>query len=140
MGQTVKRSPIERRTALARGTTRLRRFTRLRNRSRRRARVSAERRDFVERVLKKRPICEVGAKLYGSYRLGEPRLCRTFAVDVHEIKTRARGGPIVPSQGLDERDVLTACRHCHDWVTEHPAQAAELGFVVHSWESRPSQA
>lgn len=52
------------------------------------------------------------------------------AVDVHEIKTRARGGSI-----YDPANCLGVCRVCHDWITGHPARARELGLVVHSWES-----
>lgn len=98
-----------------------------------------ERRAFVERILGARPTCEAGPILTVHGSLVRAFRCHGLAVDVHEIKPRGRGGPIVPSQGLDDADVVACCRPCHDWITRHPADAHTLGFVVHSWENRPSQ-
>ena len=50
-------------------------------------------------------------------------------MDVHEVKTRGRGGSI-----LDVDNLRCLCRPCHTWVTEHPKESHELGLVVHAWE------
>ena len=51
------------------------------------------------------------------------------ASDVHEVKTRARGGSI-----LDRENCVVLCRGCHTWVTENPAAAREQGWLKNSWE------
>jgi 5-methylcytosine-specific restriction endonuclease McrA len=86
--------------------------------SQRRRRIERERRQLVAEVLAARPRCQ--AQLDG---------CTLRSVDVHEVKTRGRGGSI-----LDPANVLALCRSCHDWVTEHPAEAVELGLMAHSWD------
>lgn len=55
-------------------------------------------------------------------------LCSYHATDVHEIKTRARGGSIT-----DVNNCLALCRACHRFITDNPAWALEHGYVVHSW-------
>lgn len=50
--------------------------------------------------------------------------------EVHEIKSRARGGSI-----LDENNLAILCHDCHRWITEHPAEATNQGWLAHSWES-----
>jgi len=55
-------------------------------------------------------------------------LCSYHATDVHEIKTRARGGSIV-----DVENCLALCRMCHRYITDNPAWALEHGYVVHAW-------
>lgn len=55
------------------------------------------------------------------------------ASDLHEILTRARGGSIV-----DPTNLLHVDRLCHDWITERPHLAAELGLVRWSWEGPPA--
>lgn len=57
-----------------------------------------------------------------------PDLCGRVATDVHEIKTRARGGSIT-----DPDNCLSLCRPCHRYITEHPTWALENGYVVHGW-------
>jgi 5-methylcytosine-specific restriction endonuclease McrA len=51
------------------------------------------------------------------------------ATEVHEIKTRARGGSI-----LDRENCVPLCHECHRWVTENPAAAREQGWLKNSWE------
>jgi len=85
--------------------------------SKKRAAIAGDRRQFVRRIIGEREWCE--ARLAG---------CQNQATDVHEIKTRARGGDI-----LDETNVLALCRACHSFITVNPAFALEHGFVVHSW-------
>jgi len=55
--------------------------------------------------------------------------CSHHATDVHELKTRARGGSI-----LEMSNCIALCRSCHSWITEHPAWASAHGFMLHSWD------
>jgi len=55
-------------------------------------------------------------------------VCWTTPTDVHEIKTRARGGSIT-----DPDNCLALCRACHSFITDNPAWALEHGYVVHAW-------
>jgi 5-methylcytosine-specific restriction endonuclease McrA len=56
--------------------------------------------------------------------------CKTNpSQDVHEIKTRARGGSIT-----DKNNLAVLCRPCHNWVTTHPKEAREQGWLKNSWE------
>ena len=80
--------------------------------------LNVSRKKFVVKMLEERFYCEANI----------PEICRNIASDVHEIKTRARGGSIV-----DESNVLCLCRFCHSFITDHPAWATENGFIVHSW-------
>ena len=84
--------------------------------SAKRAKLNPIRASFRKRILEERMACE--ARIRG---------CTMMPTDVHEIKTRARGGSIV-----DPENVLALCRRCHVWITEHPAWALENGFVVHA--------
>lgn len=58
--------------------------------------------------------------------------CTLHATDVHEIKSRARGGNIV-AIGEDLSNFLSLCRSCHSFITTHPAFAEKWGFSVPSW-------
>lgn len=79
------------------------------------AAIYVERRKLVARLLEERPTCE--------------RCLCGWSVDVHEVKSRARGGSI-----LDEANCVTVCRTCHDFITTHPPQAEAEGLSVHSWD------
>ena len=57
------------------------------------------------------------------------RCMAAAAVDVHEIKSRARGGSIT-----DRDNLAVLCRPCHRWITDHPADAHREGWSKHSWE------
>lgn len=57
--------------------------------------------------------------------------CGTKATEVHEIKTRARGGSI-----LDPDNCVALCHACHHWVTTHPLEAKAEGLMKNSWEQR----
>lgn len=62
--------------------------------------------------------------------------CTIHATDVHEIKTRARGGEIVAINGnLD--NFLSLCRSCHTLITVNPAWSEANGFMIPSWGSTP---
>ena len=89
----------------------------MRHRSAKREAVYRDtRRPLVARLLDERPVCE--------------RCWQARSVDVHEIKTRARGGSIT-----DEANLACLCRPCHEFVTRNPAQAHREGFMRHSWET-----
>ena len=85
--------------------------------SKKRQALNPIRRAFVKRILAERMTCE--ARIRG---------CTLTPVDVHEIKSRARGGSII-----DENNVLALCRACHHFITIEPAWSQENGFSVHSW-------
>jgi hypothetical protein len=93
--------------------------------SAKRRRENAERRKLRREVLARG--CQVCPVLV-AYVDGWER-CNGIAHDWHEVLTRARGGSIT-----DPTNALAACRRSHDYVTTHPALAAELGLVKHSWD------
>jgi len=97
----------------------LKRTGRLRSRSKKTEAKYRVRRKLVEELLSTRTRCEAGIE----------GICTSRSVDVHEIKTRGRGGSI-----LDRANLLCLCRPCHQYVTEHPKEAHALGLVVHAWE------
>lgn len=65
--------------------------------------------------------------------LAEIKVCQRCAsrppVDVHELKSRARGGSIT-----DRDNLVAVCRECHSWITTHPKEAHEQGWLKQSWE------
>jgi hypothetical protein len=78
--------------------------------------VYVERRRLVARVLGERPLCE--------------RCHFAVSTEIHEVKSRARGGSI-----LDEANCRALCHVCHQFITEHPRQAEAEGFSVASWSA-----
>lgn len=80
------------------------------------------------------------SKLYREQRIpivkqllaGDPpcqRCHKAQATDVHELKSRARGGSIT-----DLTNLAILCRPCHHWITTNPKAAHEQGWLKHSWE------
>lgn len=65
--------------------------------------------------------------------LGDHPLCarcnREYASDVHELKSRARGGSIT-----DLENLVVLCRACHTWITQNPKLALEQGWLKNSWD------
>lgn len=93
----------------------MKRGGRLRHRSKKRERLYRHRRALVADLLERFPACQ---------------RCDMFpSVDVHEVKSRARGGSIV-----DEPNLRCLCRFCHDEITRSPSLAADEGWSIHSWE------
>ena len=90
--------------------------TRIKPVSARRARENRERRAMVNRLWPERPRCACG--------------CGRLADDLHEIKSRARGGSIV-----DPANCVPLARVCHDKATNEDPRMYRLGLVVHSWEA-----
>jgi 5-methylcytosine-specific restriction endonuclease McrA len=74
-----------------------------------------KRRNIVRKLLADRPVCQ--------------RCMADRSQDIHELKSRARGGSIT-----DEENLVALCRNCHRWVTENPAMAKEQGWLLNSWE------
>lgn len=103
------------------------RRTPLRPQSDKRRAIAPERRAFVDDVLRRRPRCEAHSLLLSLALIAGAASARS--VDVHELRRRSQGSPIVPSQGLTDDDVLAVCRQCHDWITTNPAEAVSLGFA-----------
>lgn len=88
----------------------------LRRRSKKTARTyRTERIPLVIETLETRPICE--------------RCHAARSTEVHELKSRARGGSI-----LDPDNLAALCHHCHHWITTNPAAAHDEGWLKHSWE------
>lgn len=98
----------------------LERRTRLKPMSAKRGEIAPSRRELVKRYLDEHPVCEAYI----------PDVCRFEACDLHEIRTRARGGSI-----LDEANIVALCRPCHDAITRDPKWAEENGYMVHSWST-----
>ena len=106
----MRRSPLERKTPI-------------RKRSAKTARVYSEARGpLVEAILHQRPQCQ-------ARDLVPPDVCTGASEQVHERKTRARGGDI-----LDERNCLALCARCHRFVHDNPAWSTQRGLLLHSWD------
>lgn len=58
-------------------------------------------------------------------------LCSLSATDIHHI--RGRRGRLL----LDQRFWMPVCRHAHDWIGSHPAEARTLGWLcqVGEWNT-----
>jgi len=74
-----------------------------------------ERIPIVIEVLEENPVCM--------------KCWRAASTDVHELKSRGRGGSIT-----DKANLVALCRTCHDWITQHPREATQQGWLRHSWE------
>jgi hypothetical protein len=82
----------------------------------------------------RRPITPDGPqerhRLVAEQRELQPICMRCFAqeaVDVHERLSRGRGGSI-----LDKRNLVSLCRTCNTWITEHPVAAEGQGWALNS--------
>lgn len=88
----------------------------IRPRSKKTEKLYAEqRRPIVKKLLQDHPLCQ--------------RCKKEYATDVHELKSRARGGSIT-----DENNLRCVCRTCHFWITTNPKLAKETGWLKSSWE------
>lgn len=71
--------------------------------------------------------------------MGAPGRCaspdgRRPRMEVHERKTRARGGSIYSLPNC-----LLTCQRHHDWIDGNQDEAHELGLLVHSWAPDPTE-
>jgi len=76
---------------------------------------ATKRRNLVRKLLSERPVCQ--------------RCLSDRSQDIHELKSRARGGSITELDNL-----VALCRPCHSWVTQNPKEAREQGWLKQSWE------
>ncbi len=114
-----RKTPLQARTPLKRSSSGLRQKTPLKPRSEKMARIYREERiPLVKELLATFPYCK--ARLVN---------CTGRSTDVHEIKSRGRGGSIT-----DRANCVTLCRSCHSWITDHPKEGLEMGFLKHSWD------
>lgn len=123
----MKRTPMKRSTK------------RLPWKSAKREAITAERRDFVARILAERPTCEglfylraiVNGLADRDQRavVSAMRTCTQRSAEVHELKKRSRGGSI-----LDDDNVAALCHWCHAWTEAEPRLATEAGLLIPSWQ------
>ena len=99
--------------------TPLKRKTRLSPVSKKRRGMARARKETRELVLE-RDMNRCQANIHG---------CSYHATDVHEIKSRARGGNIIAIDG-DLSNFLSLCRSCHSYITTHPEFSQRNGFSV----------
>lgn len=108
--QVVKRSgPLQRKTPLRRV-------------SKRTAKRNRQRTVFRNEQLAARPRCEARDTIWTV----DPNWagCTSWATDLHEPLTRARGGSV-----LDAANTIATCRSCHRWIHDHPLKATESGLL-----------
>lgn len=110
-----RQKPLTRGSELNNGSG-LGRTARIRPQSKKRQTENRERRKVVRATFGEQPMCAAPG-------------CNSWADDVHEPLTRARGGSIA-----DPANMAPLCRPCHDEVTfTEPAWAYEAGLLKHSW-------
>ncbi len=99
----------------------------MKHRSAKKSKEYVLRRKLVEELLAERPGCEACAA-FATFDKVRPVI--RPSVDVHEIKSRGRGGSI-----LDKRNLITVCRFpCHSRITTDATGASEmLGLMLPSW-------
>lgn len=91
------------------------------------SRMDPERKKIQAGILAKG--CQTCPTIRGHMQGKLPWFCNGTAVDMHEIKTRARGGSTT-----DPNNILATCRRGHIWVTNHPKESVELGLMANSWD------
>lgn len=79
------------------------------------AQIYVERRKLVALILESFPVCV--------------RCNTNKSTEVHEIKSRARGGSI-----LEPNNCAALCWKCHHWITTNPKDAHAEGWLKNSWE------
>lgn len=124
----LKRTPFKRKAPLP--TTKAR--TPIKARSARRAELyRTERVPMIKEAMDRGQLCQV-CQLIAEVDMAQAAKCRLRAQDLHERKTRGRGGSLTKAANL-----LWACRPGHDWITTHPLEAREVGLVLNSWDPDP---
>jgi 5-methylcytosine-specific restriction endonuclease McrA len=86
-----------------------------------------ERRPFVEKILRERPLCQA-CQVFAKHD-EKTTYNHHLSRDVHELVRRSQGGSI-----LDEDNVLAVCRPCHTRIGNYPQLAFDLGLAKHGWE------
>lgn len=96
-------------------------------RSKKTEELYVERRKFVAKILKERPMCQA-CKIFAAHDK-KTTYNQHLSRDVHEIVRRSQGGSII-----DESNVLAVCRPCHVRIGHYPQLAFDLGLAKHGWE------
>ena len=102
--------------------------TPIKKRSKKMEKLYDERRPFVEKILRERPMCEA-CRVFAKHD-NKSTYNQHMSTDVHEIVRRSQGGSI-----LDEDNVLAVCRPCHIRIGNYPQLAFDLGLAKHGWEN-----
>jgi 5-methylcytosine-specific restriction endonuclease McrA len=121
-----RRKPLKSKTPL-KAKTGLKKTGQLKKRSKKMEDTYKERRPFVERILRERPLCEA-CRIFAAHD-GKQVFNHHMSRDVHEIIRRSQGGSI-----LDDSNVLAVCRPCHMRIGNYPELAFQLGLAKHGWE------
>jgi 5-methylcytosine-specific restriction endonuclease McrA len=87
----------------------------MRARSKKMANKYIQRRILVRYMLETYPMCQ--------------RCHVKASEEVHEVKSRARGGSI-----LEVENCRAVCHNCHFWITTNPAEALKTGWLKNSWD------
>lgn len=96
-----------------------------------------QRAEVVRQVRERDQHCQMFERWYhqgtGSWYGSLDPMC-AGPLDVHEIIPRSawRDGD------LDPDNCVLVCRRHHDWIGNHPLQAAELGLHGFSWQRKDS--
>jgi hypothetical protein len=64
---------------------------------------------------------------------GKAVACQGLSSQVHELKR----GKMRRDCYLDPARCIGLCAPCHQWVTENPKAAIELGLALNSWDPWP---
>jgi len=99
----------------------------MRNRSKKKEAEYRLRRPLVEKMLSEKPWCEA-CPVFAEYDK-KITYSRQRSVDLHELVRRSQGGSI-----LDENNIITVCRNCHNRIGREPQLAFDLGLSRHSWD------
>lgn len=99
----------------------------IKKRSKKTEELYVERRKFVAKILKERPMCQA-CKAFATHD-NKSVYNQHMSRDVHEIVRRSQGGSII-----DEANVLAVCRPCHVRIGNNPQLAFDLGLAKHGWE------
>ena len=116
-----RNGPLERRTPLRAKNVALRQGGVIPAQSKRTRQAEPQRREVREQVAERDQTCRAAFLV--------PSVACYGPLDVHEPKTRARGG-----NPLDPEACVLVCRRHHEWTHTNPASAAKLGLLRHSWE------
>jgi hypothetical protein len=121
-----RKKPLKSKTPIKR-TNSLKRGGKINHRSEKMKKTYDERRPFVEKILSENPYCQACA-VFAAYDK-KVTFVQNKSVDVHELIRRSQGGSI-----LDENNVISVCRPCHQRIGNNPKLAFDLGLAKHLWD------
>lgn len=120
----MRRTPLTRKTPLRQNKP-MQRTGRIAPRSQRTIDEMPERARVRQIVLARDRICRGNGLT--------PVDCHGNATEVHELKRGANRRECY----LDSDKCVGLCRPCHQWVTEHPAEARPLGLALRTGDPFP---